>query len=292
MKNTRHTKELPCRLTSDELAERADHLVERMDALETSKATAKTTAEQFKKEANGIEVEIGKLQTVIRSHKEPRTVECATVPLYSAHAMVTVRLDSGAEVSRRPLTDNERTPDLFSGQKAEGAEGEEVIPTPEEVENDRIIKLLELSDMLRTIEIGLNMESLWELTAEEVDESRGWTATVSSLQEGEARPDPPLFLTVLIDKTKKEEAAQEERDALVRRTCELLDEAEIVVDHILVAAWSPDQLNEASDYAERIAQLKSTPVAEGEDVELPERPSFLPAPPAEPTNGAAAASAQ
>lgn len=97
---------LQCRLTEDEQRERGQALALARGERNEREAHRSAEAKRLKALVDDADEEVDRLAAIVRSGQEPRPVEC----LDSLHGyeVVTVRLDTGEEVSRRAATDADR----------------------------------------------------------------------------------------------------------------------------------------------------------------------------------------
>lgn len=119
------TERLPCDLTPDEVRHRGEQLAEVESDLELLELDRKDAMDGFKTSKKESERRRDELVEQIRGRSESRDVRVKDQLDSNQQEMVTVRLDTGEEVRRRPLTDHERQRGFFDvneGEKAEGAE--------------------------------------------------------------------------------------------------------------------------------------------------------------------------
>jgi hypothetical protein len=104
----RFTQSLPCPLTPSELLERADlasHVLQQRDEAEQR---MKADASQHKANIQEKEAELRRLTEEIRQRRTFRPVDCERIFDYSAGTVRDVRSDTGEELNRRDLTNDER----------------------------------------------------------------------------------------------------------------------------------------------------------------------------------------
>lgn len=104
----RFSEVLPCQLTRDEKAQAADSLanaISERDALEDQR---KAAVDQFKAKISGKEADISKFAGLVRTGVEYRNVTCERRRDYNLGEVIVRRVDTGAVVTRRPMTEPER----------------------------------------------------------------------------------------------------------------------------------------------------------------------------------------
>jgi hypothetical protein len=99
---------LTCELTSSELEQRGAELArctfDWEEAEEQKKGVTKTLGDVIKNH----EVNMKRLARIVRSGKEEREVEVEWKPFISSETMRQIRLDTGEEISSRPMTKEEK----------------------------------------------------------------------------------------------------------------------------------------------------------------------------------------
>lgn len=133
-KNT--TKDLIVKLTSEEKAELANQLTERISRKDWLEDAKKVVMKKYAAQIEETVAEINDLSSKIRAGEELRPVKCEIrfddpVPGHKS----TYRLDTGAKVSSELMTDSEMQDDLFPEEETENGETEE---KPDETETEDI----------------------------------------------------------------------------------------------------------------------------------------------------------
>lgn len=110
LKNIERT--LPCTLTDTEERERTEELLAKMAELEELAIQLDVSRANIKAQAGALEVRVRALRTILRDREELRAVECGQ-RADSADCLVSVvRLDTGARIQVRPMTEDERQQSL------------------------------------------------------------------------------------------------------------------------------------------------------------------------------------
>uniref|UniRef100_A0A6M3XR94 Uncharacterized protein n=1 Tax=viral metagenome TaxID=1070528 RepID=A0A6M3XR94_9ZZZZ len=115
---------LPVTLTADELVERRQQLLAKMDEIDDLKAGLAAFQKDVKDEVSGLEKELRVLRNVLKSGKEVRKVECYERVDWERGLIETFRVDFDElvlELGHRKIKPEERQTDLES---AAGEEGE------------------------------------------------------------------------------------------------------------------------------------------------------------------------
>lgn len=123
---------LQCRLTEDEQRERGQALALARGERNEREADRKAKAAALKALVDEADEEVDRLAAIVRSGQEPRPVEC--LDRVHGYEVVTVRLDTGEEVSRRAATDADRQMAL-----------------PMEPERSIVAKVMETSEALESL---------------------------------------------------------------------------------------------------------------------------------------------
>jgi hypothetical protein len=190
---------------------------------------------------------------MIRTKTEDRPVECLIIPMPHTGCVMTVRIDTAAEVFRRPMTDNEKLqPNLFDAtEEQEPANGESTV---ERDEHSHLIQAVALNDILYQIDVDLAPGELVNLSDADLDKARNWALKTLNLKDEADRKEkaanPPKVLKELLVTVEQQRAAAAEKAALQQRCLSLLMDAGEHEDPEKVETWSLEQLNEASDYAQ------------------------------------------
>jgi uncharacterized protein (UPF0335 family) len=270
MKVERETLPLPCQLTPEEMEQKAILLVRHEDQVEDLKKEAKEINDEYKERIAGHASDLSELRRIIRLRAEDREVECVIVPLVSSGQVATIRTDTAVEVSRRPMTDNEKLqPNLIevAEEEAKRENGE----VEEEDEHSHLIQAVTLADLMFQLDLDLAPGELIALKREQLDEARAWALKNLNLEDIEKRKKAPKFLLELLQSVEETRAARAERAMLQNRCRTLLQEAGEIVDDMAIMDWSPEQVNEATDYAQSLIEA-----GKNKEAPSPERPGFLP----------------
>jgi len=125
------TRELPCRLTADEIRPLAERLAKREieNALEI--AAAKAAAAESRKRLKEIRKDITALSTAVDTGCEMRKVRCRHDRNLETNEIIVTRCDNGDEVERRPLTPAERQAEMFVLQGGTDAKTAAAPPPPD-----------------------------------------------------------------------------------------------------------------------------------------------------------------
>lgn len=103
-------RELPCKLTDEEMLRIARERVAREAEVAKLKAEAKLDAERRKAQIGDIEDEIAKKGVELHTEHQDRTIPCDEIfrrDIEGGGWVHTIRRDTGAEVERRPATAHE-----------------------------------------------------------------------------------------------------------------------------------------------------------------------------------------
>jgi predicted kinase len=111
-KTTKETQFLKVTLTQDELLEAADELATALDNLNKLTDEKEAVGKGFKAREAALEAEITKQQLLVRNKYEHRNVDCENVLDYDTLETYTTRLDTGEEIMRRKMTEDEKQTDL------------------------------------------------------------------------------------------------------------------------------------------------------------------------------------
>ena len=130
----RKMQEMACAISPEELAKASGEHVAVLDAIERTKAEKSAAAQEFRETLADLNVDEKRLRTAVRSKTVQRMVECVCVYDYDAGKVITTRSDTGAVVSEREMTDEERQVPLVIPSE----------PQPVEVVYDEGPKLLAL----------------------------------------------------------------------------------------------------------------------------------------------------
>ncbi len=120
-------QDLACRLTDDEVAQKADELASRL--LEKKKLDLERTvaANRFKDQLKDIDGSIATLANTVRTHEEYRSVACVWKRDDGRSLMVLIRTDTGEQIDMREQRPDERQVELAI---VEPIAGEAAAPAP------------------------------------------------------------------------------------------------------------------------------------------------------------------
>lgn len=99
---------LECRLTDEELKTSAKTLAEALRQRGAEESTLETLKSQFKAKITQLDGQVSEMAGRLNSEKEFRTVECEMTFDYQEGTKTTVRKDTGEEVRKEKITDEER----------------------------------------------------------------------------------------------------------------------------------------------------------------------------------------
>lgn len=117
----RSQETLPCQLTRDELADRAQQLAAKVGEAGNHAAHAEQVKAGLKAEEKRIESEIQRLGLIVTRKEEPRVIDVEVVDDYEDSLHMEIRQDTGDVVRSRPLSEHERQLSLAEAKKAEAA---------------------------------------------------------------------------------------------------------------------------------------------------------------------------
>jgi hypothetical protein len=118
------TRRLPCRLTRLEALDRAQRLVELLDALNDKLKEKAQVLKDFGIDIKDLQGEVNGMRLIVKHNEENRTVDCRELFDFRAGLVHLVRLDTGDEVGDpRHITNEERQLNYFNTI-------EELDPTP------------------------------------------------------------------------------------------------------------------------------------------------------------------
>ena len=111
----RFTKVLPCKLSDEELGEKAKEIADvytEIDALEDEK---KVRASEYTEKINERSRAMAELIEQVKTRSAPRPVECITRANDRLGEVDEVRTDTGEVIETRPMGEDERQRDMFNG---------------------------------------------------------------------------------------------------------------------------------------------------------------------------------
>lgn len=100
-------KQLPVRLTDEELRHRGDELASQLDLMDEIDARITAAKEAAKGPRQQTQERIFELRDQLRRKAEDRLVDCEMIKRFDQRCAETVRLDTGEIVGTRPLTAQE-----------------------------------------------------------------------------------------------------------------------------------------------------------------------------------------
>lgn len=210
----RITQTLPIPLSETELAHLADDLVgvlEKRDALEAEK---KEVDDGYKRQITATEAEETTLRATINNKEKMSDVECLETEVPGTNEVVVIRLDTGAEVSRRTLSSTELQTNMFSD-----TEDDEI--------RVRVLATLKLRESLKKAGVLATSDVLWNIEQAQADEATAYAAAREA--DPTAEIPVPAWLQTLIDEhplvtTESSEQADEEEEATEAGDGETADE--------------------------------------------------------------------
>lgn len=125
----RGVKKLACNLTDAELLERGQKIASVKQELDNHIEQTKATAKTMSARKAELDAEVSSIATALRTKQEMRDVEYREEADFISGRAVTIRNDTNATLTSRPLTPDERQERLFG----EGATEKTIPDRPEEV---------------------------------------------------------------------------------------------------------------------------------------------------------------
>lgn len=108
----RTTRILTCELTTQEITQRGERLAALCEQIEQAKDDLASNVKDERERIKALELDRGKLAYIVIHGVEERPVECMTTFDYRTLSVYTVRTDTGEELDRRPMTEQERQREL------------------------------------------------------------------------------------------------------------------------------------------------------------------------------------
>lgn len=260
MKRTKQV--LPCQLTDHELAGLADEITERHNHLVDLKEQKDLSNKSFKKRIDAAEEGVEETKRKIEDRTADREVECAEIVREKERSIVTIRLDTGEEVTRRAIMDEELQLTFTDAAPTTDAE------VADKSEQDRIVGLFELHDQLKEVHVNLgrNLAPLWQITNEQAEEARTWIAArkewmqTTKVSEEDTGPAAPQWLVDLESETAKVIEATG-REALVRAETiqKLLSDQTLTVSVDEILTWPKDQQDQVMTWTDSLVKDKPLP---------------------------------
>ena len=130
-KEPKEYRNLEVKLTDDELREKAAEVAAKRKQVNELKAAKKSNAAALKTQIDAIDAEIDHGCSVLREKVEARSVECKWIRDEGRKMMICVRIDTGAQVDSRQMSDKERQAELF--EEPAPVEAVEAAPASAEV---------------------------------------------------------------------------------------------------------------------------------------------------------------
>jgi hypothetical protein len=180
----RITKELPVDLTDGDLAVAAEQLVDVIHRREALTAEKKSVNDGYAKQIAATDAEETQLCNMIDKRTKLVDVECLETEVPGTNEVVVVRLDTGAEVSRRTITPEESQGDMFADESEDELRG-------------RVLATLALQDVLKKVGVNATSDVLWEISPEQADEARAYAAAKEAAT-GDEQIEQPAWLAELI----------------------------------------------------------------------------------------------
>lgn len=124
------SKTLDCKLTKHEWRSRAEEAAANHQKLLDMQAEHKVQKKAMKQAEDSLESRIRETLYAVRTGVEEREVECELVPDLRTDEMVVVRLDTGDEIERRPMTELEQKAHRQTGLDLTEQEATSIDATP------------------------------------------------------------------------------------------------------------------------------------------------------------------
>lgn len=172
---------LPVPLTDADLAQAADDLVDVLNHRDELEAEKKTVDDGYKKQIAATESQESTLRKLIESKQKMADVECLETEVPGTNEIVVVRLDTGAEVSRRQMTTAESQTEMFADAEEDEVRG-------------RVLAVIKLKDVLSKAGVNATTDVLWEISEDQASEAM----TFAAERESNAEVQPPDWLAELI----------------------------------------------------------------------------------------------
>ena len=249
---------LPCHLNDDEVLELTDVMIGHLAEVRRLKMEKKQVMADYKLNIDGHEAVAFELESEITAKMKDKAVDCAEVKIEAANSIIVFRLDTGAEVSRRPMTDADNQKGLFEDQPASERDAANI------EEERRIVNLFELHDMLKAagVQLGKNLGSLWTLEDKRIKEGRKW-ATAKKVDPAADLPRPK-WIDELEASSQKEIEEERAVDLRVNTVKAILLEQAIAISEDEIRAWSKDEQDQILAWTDSLMSESPLP-----------RPEFL-----------------
>lgn len=117
-KTTIETRILKCLLTQEEILQAGDDLATALDNLKQVQAEKDSVSKTFKAKEVELEANITAKQVLVRNKYDYRSIECTNILDFGIAECYVKRNDTGEEIIRRKLTEDEKQTTLpFDGDK-------------------------------------------------------------------------------------------------------------------------------------------------------------------------------
>lgn len=113
------SKQLPCKLTNEELRKYGEELANTIDEVSNEEARQESVKKEMKSTLTGLQSKLTILSSKIRRGEEYRDVQVQPEMDFKQGVYREVRTDTGAIITERPLTDDERQEALPFGKATE-----------------------------------------------------------------------------------------------------------------------------------------------------------------------------
>lgn len=121
-KTTKEKQYLKVELSQEEILQAADELATALDNLSQLDAEKESVTRELKAKAAALEAEVTTQQLLVRNKYERRNIDCENTLDYTTMESYTKRLDTGEEILRRPMTEDEKQTTLpFDGDEKDEA---------------------------------------------------------------------------------------------------------------------------------------------------------------------------
>lgn len=255
-------KRLQCVLNDGDVAALAHRLVDHLQQIDTIKMRAGEAAKNFKEKIAGQTSQAKELEGQIESQTREQDVECVEIVPPGSGDAITLRMDTGDEVSRRRVTDEDKQGNLLTlvapANDQEAAEQED---------EKRILSLFDLAERLKgaDMELGRNLKRLWTLNADQITEARKWAMQKKSVGLNGVAPEPPEWLVSLQAESMSDVAAEKELDIRVNTIKAVLVEQSVIVQDADIRAWSKAEQDTVMAWTDSL--LSETPLPRPELLE-------------------------
>jgi hypothetical protein len=108
VKHTEETHTLPCKLTTEEIADAAEELASAIQELEGVEIEKKAVAKEYNSQVDNIKKRIHRLMTHVKNGVAYRSVKCDLQFHIKKVLAILVREDTGDIIEERPMTEEEK----------------------------------------------------------------------------------------------------------------------------------------------------------------------------------------